>query len=259
MIIVTPTEVKSDLMRIAKLTAKTLQKRIVKIPLMGLARMIITQQFCRRDKDMCVNMEKGRRAVCFLLLASSIFQAGCMATIGHYDAFRSLCYAPDNRNGWKDSRNREIGGVDYWFEVDEIYPSDTDVKFPVENMHWILLSGGTFGKAIGKPAPPMVFDPKAAELEMDGGITKAIPRLWRYESLSTKGDVLYEVSAPTNINVFGDIVTPSFLIAFPVKIKNLKEKYTFRPGTILLDGVRYSLPEYKSCYTPGRTWINPIK
>jgi len=175
----------------------------------------------------------------------------CMATPSYRSSTAHLC-GPIVGNGWSDGA-RNIGGVSYDFT--SFIWAKQDKELPLQGVYWVGVHGITLGAGAGEYAPPMIYDSGDAELEVSGRKIKAIRRLWRSD---TGVDGLSEVSVPANLNVRGKIVSPSFYIAFPVKIDDPMTEFVFRSGTILLDGVRYPLPVYKSCYDHGGFRWYPI-
>jgi len=187
-------------------------------------------------------------SVCFLLTA-------CMATLEHSEASGSLCEVVE-ANGWGLSHNRKEKGTDYSFSVADSFA--WKVTGPIEDVHWIELTGYTAGKLAGYAAPTMIYDPGEAELEVSGKVIKAASKLWESRQIRGQYQPAAETPIPLNLNSMEEGASDSFFIAFPVDISNPKTEYIFRPGTILLDGVRYPLPVYKSCYKPGNFHLYPI-
>jgi len=176
-----------------------------------------------------------------------------MATTSHHSGRAYLC-RPIETNGWED-QGRKIGDVYYGFRVSIGKGRGQDI--PLQNIYTIAIEGTTSGLGAGERAPPVIYDPNEAELEVKGKKIKALRRLWRSDD---SGDTSPppEVSIPANLNVLGKVLSSTFYIAFPIKIDDPKTQFVFRPGTILLDGTRYPLPVYKSCYESGGFRWYPI-
>jgi len=184
----------------------------------------------------------------FFILVSPISLVACMATPSFSSSHGYLCEISEP-NGWLD-KERVVDKVHYNFDIKDLVGST--IAAPINDVHWVGVDAWTAGREVGWPAPPIVYDATEATLIVEGNKINALPGLWVKDSDSYK-----KISGPTDLNIKGKIIA-LFYIAFPVKMDDPKIKYIFKPGTILLNGVRYPLPVYKSCHEPGGFSWYPI-
>ncbi len=181
-------------------------------------------------------------------------------TVAHQGEQVSLCKVVEP-NGWSFEKDHPLSATfvgassSYVFNVFEKGSNDV-IHGPLPRAYWITVTGTMQG-----PSPPtrkpMMYDPGSAVLEINGQRVQAIPRLWRSE----QGNLFQpakEVAVPANLDVEYGGTLGFFFVAFPISPPRPKDTYVFRPGSILIDGKRQTLPAFASCYVPSRTWLSPI-
>ncbi len=184
------------------------------------------------------------------VIGLGVGMAGCY---NHIDEFTSLCKEPAVLNGWNQSDRMDLNyvykGVPYLFNVTDTRSPRRPLG-PLRHVFWVELTGFTFGS----PPGTMIYDPGEAILVIGGNEVGAMRRAWASDIVNGYPAATAEVNVPLDLHAKSTGVVPSFFIAFPINPPNAKVTYIFRPGTILLDDKKVSLPIYKSCFTPARTW-----
>ncbi|MBA5686835.1 hypothetical protein [Rugamonas apoptosis] len=173
----------------------------------------------------------------------------------YYPPYVSLC-APSDRAGWEGagthfSLQRE--GQHYQFQVRDIdYPSASDAKrLRQDGTLWIELRGYS--------APPgtMLYDPAGAIVEIDGQQVRAMPVVF-------EGNGAPERAVPTMPVDLARRGLPheyvhGYYVGFKMALPGRHDSYQFLPGAITLNGVATPLPRLRSCYTPARSGVSPLR
>ena len=120
-------------------------------------------------------------------------------------------------------------------------------------VYWIEMSGFTSGSAIGKKAPPMQYDPRAARLRLNGHVIQASPEIWTSDFYYGRARPARALPGPVDLQGGS-----KFFVAFPVAAPQPSDQYEVDLGTVSLGGTLKQIPVKKSCYTPQKTWQEPF-
>ena len=184
-------------------------------------------------------------------------------TLEHRAAQARICKTTDLA-GWAASGagstdvRIDAGDSTYFFEVYDTGSKD-DIGGAVTPAYWVQLTGLTLGAALPGKRRPMLYDPASAVIVIDGKAVHAIPRIWVGDLVDGRFQPVREMPVPADLDIhYPQGVVANFFIAFPMHAPDVKDTWTFQPGSILLDGKRTPLPTYATCYTEARTWWQPI-
>jgi hypothetical protein len=200
------------------------------------------------------------RFFAMLLTFASLILSGCVATLEHTPESVHLCKQLAESNGWDEwggGGELTVKDVRYLFT----FSDETDhIVSPIPRTFWVGIDGFSSGKAAGYRAPPMMYDPSEATIEMRGRKIHALPHAWLAGLVNGYYEPTKEVQLPFNLNEKGAAPTViRIFIAFPIDAPEPKDVYVLSPGTILLDGERTVLPTKRSCYSPSKTWWYSIR
>lgn len=199
-------------------------------------------------------MSLGRRAALAGLLGGL---AGCMGTYVREPERVHLCRA-EAAHGWDTSGHQERDGVTYHVKFTDS-GSEPEVTGPIPQVYWVGLQGGTAGSAAGRRAPPMLYDPGEAYIDIDGRRVNALPRLWTAGDVGGLSAAVQALSPPADLNDPAHRTWRGYYIAFPMRPPAKDARYVISPGTILLDGQRVTLPRQLSCHEDARTRYSPLR
>lgn len=183
--------------------------------------------------------------------------AGCMGTYAHAPENVRLCRA-EASGGWTSSGTLDLDGSEYTLKVSDGGPAKL-VRGPIPHVYWVRVDGYSLGRRAGRRAPPMVYDPAEAFIEIDGRRIPALSRAW--ESALVQG-VLQpgrELAVPFDLNDLARDTFLGYFIAFAMPAPGVRSSYVLSPGTVVLDGKRVPIPLQHACHEEARTWFSPLR
>lgn len=179
-----------------------------------------------------------------------------MATWVHYPESVALCRTVA-ANGWQGDGlqwTRTVGGTELSLNIGDHRPRP-EVRGPIDNVHWVHISASVRGPDSRSHRLPLLLDPAAAVIEIDGRLVHALPRAWQLEQ---QMEPVTEVRVPLDLNDPDTTWTDGYAIAFPMPHPKPNQPYVLRTGLLRVGAVTVALPDAGSCHEDASSYWSPI-